>query len=454
MTLEPIIAFFILWHMRKALRLLAPNPKWNKWLLFGMIGIGVIFLLEKSLIKESVSVWIWHVVLLALIYIVYKFPVFDRLRAIIMAVLPYLILVLLSNLVELILPDIFKKIENYLQLARVAAVAWLIAMLIRSNKQNKAIEKERQKTKLEEERNKFISAQKKKLELVVEERTAEITRQKDELEYALTDLKNAQSQLIHAEKMASLGELTAGIVHEIQNPLNFVNNFSELNAELITELTDAITHGNIEEARTIAADLKANEVKIIFHGKRADAIVKGMLQHSRTSTGAKETTDLNALADEYLRLAYHGLRSKDKSFNAMLKTELDESLVLLEVIPQDIGRVLLNLMTNAFYAVNEKKKNLQLEQPATGKNYEPTITLKTKMLGDHIYISISDNADGIPQNLLDKIFQPFFTTKPTGKGTGLGLSLAYDIVKAHGGDIQVTSVSGKGSEFIVLLPVA
>ena len=266
------------------------------------------------------------------------------------------------------------------------------------------------------------------------------------LESTLANLKSTQSQLIQSEKMASLGELTAGIAHEIQNPLNFVNNFSEVNTELIDELKAELATGNQQEAIEIANDIKENEEKINHHGKRADAIVKGMLQHSRSSTGVKEPTDINALADEYLRLAYHGLRAKDKSFNATMKTDYDESIGNINIIPQDIGRVILNLITNAFYVVDERKKQI-------GDGYEPTVSVSTKKEGDKIFVSVNDNGNGIPQKVLDKIFQPFFTTKPTGQGTGLGLSLSYDIVKAHGGELKVETKEGEGSEFIILLPM-
>ncbi len=266
------------------------------------------------------------------------------------------------------------------------------------------------------------------------------------LEKTLTDLKNTQSQLVQSEKMASLGELTAGIAHEIQNPLNFVNNFSEVSNELMDEMNAEIAKGDFEEAKLIGNDIKQNLEKISHHGKRADAIVKGMLQHSRSSSGVKELTDINALADEYLRLAYHGLRVKDKSFNATMKTDFDESIGNINIIPQDIGRVILNLITNAFYVVDEKKK----QQP---NGYEPTVSVSTKKIGDKVMISVKDNGNGIPQKVLDKIFQPFFTTKPTGQGTGLGLSLSYDIVKAHGGEIKVKTLENEGTEFIIMLPV-
>jgi signal transduction histidine kinase len=246
--------------------------------------------------------------------------------------------------------------------------------------------------------------------------------------------------------MASLGELTAGIAHEIQNPLNFVNNFSDVNKELIAEMKEEIDKGNTEEVKAIANDLEENEQKINHHGKRADAIVKGMLQHSRTSTGKKEPTDINALADEYLRLSYHGLRAKDKDFNADFTIELDKSIDKIDVVPQDIGRVLLNLYNNAFYAVKEKKKQLN-------GTFEPLVTVTTKRLTGKVEISVKDNGTGIPQKVVEKIYQPFFTTKPTGQGTGLGLSLSYDIIKAHGGELKVETKEGEYAEFTVQLPV-
>jgi two-component system, NtrC family, sensor kinase len=275
---------------------------------------------------------------------------------------------------------------------------------------------------------------------------AVLQTQKQELETTLAELKTTQKQLIQSEKMASLGELTAGIAHEIQNPLNFVNNFSEVNAELIDEMQQELKSGNAEAAINISNSIKENQEKINHHGKRADAIVKGMLQHSRSSSGVKEPTNINALADEYLRLAYHGLRARDKSFNASMKTDFDERIGSINIIPQDIGRVILNLITNAFYVVDEKKKS-------GIENYEPIVSVSTKRMNNKVEIRIKDNGNGIPQKVLDKIFQPFFTTKPTGQGTGLGLSLSYDIVKAHEGDIKVLTKEGEGSEFIIELPV-
>ena len=269
---------------------------------------------------------------------------------------------------------------------------------------------------------------------------------KNQIEKTFTVLKAAQAQLIQAEKMASLGELTAGIAHEIQNPLNFVNNFSEISNELVDEMKEELAVGNMQSANEIVEDIKQNLQKINHHGKRAADIVKGMLQHSRTSSGQKEPTDINALADEYLRLAYHGLRAKDKSFNAKMNTDFDETIGKINIIPQDIGRVILNLITNAFYVVDEKKK-------LSNDGYDPVVSVSTKKMNNLISISVKDNGNGIPKHILDKIFQPFFTTKPTGQGTGLGLSLAYDIVKAHGGELKVETKEGEGSTFTILIPV-
>jgi signal transduction histidine kinase len=287
-----------------------------------------------------------------------------------------------------------------------------------------------------------------------------LTQQKEEIQNSLSALKEAQSQLIQSEKMASLGELTAGIAHEIQNPLNFVNNFSEVNKELLAEMNEEMEKGNYDEVKAIAKDITENEEKINHHGKRAGDIVKGMLQHSRSSSGQKELTDINKLTDEYLRLAYHGLRAKDpkdaahKTFNATLKTDFDETIGNINIIPQDIGRVILNLITNAFYAVDEKKKQQSQGLPTFEKLatlYEPTVSISTKKLNNKVEIAVSDNGNGIPQNIIDKIFQPFFTTKPTGQGTGLGLSLSYDIIKAHGGNLLVES-GEEGARFIIYLP--
>ena len=294
----------------------------------------------------------------------------------------------------------------------------------------------------------------KKKRLALQEANNQINKnQKDlkksnqKLKVSLRDLKATQNQLIHAEKMASLGELTAGIAHEIQNPLNFVNNFSELNDELIDEMKTELKKGDYEEVIALSNDIKDNQNKITHHGKRADAIVKGMLQHSRSGSNEKEPTNLNALTDEYFRLAYHGLRAKDKSFNATLVSNYDESIGKVSIVAQDIGRVILNLFTNAFYAVDEKRAKID------NTEFKPTVTVSTKKINDTVEIKVKDNGNGIPKHVISKIFQPFFTTKPAGKGTGLGLSMSYDIITAQGGDLKVNTKENEGTEFIIFLPV-
>tara|TARA_B100000809_G_scaffold235071_1_gene253023 strand:- start:301 stop:1377 length:1077 start_codon:yes stop_codon:yes gene_type:complete len=294
--------------------------------------------------------------------------------------------------------------------------------------------------RLSTENTRILSEQKNTLE-------KEVTLRTKELNTSLENLKATQGQLIQSEKMASLGELTAGIAHEIQNPLNFVNNFSEVNVELIDEMQDELKTGNHDEVIAISNDIKENQKKINHHGKRADSIVKGMLKHSRNTSGEKEPTNINAIADEYLRLAYHGLRAKDKTFNATLNTDFDESLSKINVVPQDIGRVILNLITNALHAISPKVNTPNKEPDKT-----PTIWLSTKQLGDHVFITVKDNGSGIPKDILDKIFQPFFTTKASGEGTGLGLSMSYDIIKSHGGELKVESKEGEGTTFTIDIP--
>ena len=314
------------------------------------------------------------------------------------------------------------KIRFYSLLATVGIFVLITFILYRNNRQKLIA-------------NRTLESQKK-----------EIDHQRVKAESALHELRSAQAQLVQSEKMASLGELTAGIAHEIQNPLNFINNFSEVNIELIEEMRLEMKKGNVHDADSIVQNIIENELKINHHGKRADAIVKGMIQHSRSSAGVKESTDLNALADEYLRLSYHGLRAKDKEFNASIKNDFDPSIGKINIIPQDVGRVLLNLYNNAFYEVGEKKKS-------TDSGYEPTVSVSTKRIGAKVEIQVKDNGNGIPVKVLDKIFQPFFTTKPTGQGTGLGLSLSYDIIKAQGGEIRVETKEGEGTEFTIDLPL-
>ncbi len=391
-----------------------------------------------------------------LIYLILTKPEFAGRKQVLYSWLPIIGIQIVKHLVELIFPVFYAKRADYFEIASIFALIWAIAMWINNRKQAKKLEIDRLKA-IERERELEITAKlKAELEVQVSERTSELVQQKEELQKAIDDLKSTQDQLIHAEKMASLGELTAGIAHEIQNPLNFVNNFSEVSNELIVELEEERAkapelrdEGLVEE---ILKDIKENLTKINLHGKRADGIVKGMLLHSRTSSGIKVATDINELLDEYLRLSYHGLRAKDKSFNADFKAYLEEGLPMIDLISQDIGRVFLNLINNAFYAVNER--GAQLKKDGDSKeSFKPTVEVSTKKSGNSIEIRVKDNGIGMSEATKQKIFQPFFTTKPTGQGTGLGMSLSYDIIKAHGGEISVHSKEGVGTEICIKLPI-
>jgi len=447
MTIDFLLIFFIARYLRASLKTKENAPAWDeklKWAMYISLGLSIAaFLLHKY---EIALVIIGQAALIGLVYVLYKESVFKNARPILIAVAPYIICSVFTNLVKLLMPELYKSWQTVLDNISLFTVLWGIGVWLLTIKQKKELDVVKERMIEEEKNNKIMTAMKAELEVQVAERTAELRKQKEELENTLNELKATQAQLIHSEKMASLGELTAGIAHEIQNPLNFVNNFSEVSNELLDEMKEELIKGNREDAITIAEDVKQNLQKINHHGKRADAIVKGMLQHSRSSSGAKDLTDINALADEYLRLAYHGLRAKDKTFNAKFITAFDESLEKINIVPQEIGRVILNLINNAFYAVTEKKK-LALA------NYEPTVTVSTRKMDDAVQIKVSDNGNGIPQNIIDKIFQPFFTTKPTGEGTGLGLSLSYDIItKGHGGELKVETKENEGTTFIILLP--
>jgi two-component system, NtrC family, sensor kinase len=450
MYLEPILAFIFIRYLRKNLFTQKQMPQWDRLLVIG-IGAAIALLVFDITIKASrpVIMWLGHVLVFSLVYLILSKKEFRPAKAMMYPVLPLIILSFIGNVTELIDKKFFSQWENYFDMAILFALIWILAMRLITKKQRKVLAAERLKTlEIEKEiqTNEKIKAA---LEVQVAERTSALTLQKEELEKTLHELKDTQAQLIQAEKMASLGELTAGIAHEIQNPLNFVNNFSEVNTELIAELKEEIAKGNMEEVKALADDIAANEQKINHHGKRADSIVKGMLQHSRRSSGVKEPTNINALADEYLRLAYHGLRAKDKFFNATMKTDFDDTIGNINIIPQDMGRVILNLITNAFYTVTEKKN---ASTSSAGQHYEPTVTVSTKKVNNKVEIKVTDNGNGIPAKVLDKIFQPFFTTKPTGQGTGLGLSMSYDIVtKAHGGELKVETKEGEGTSFIIIL---
>ncbi len=468
MNLFYIVTIIIAYYLTKSTLTYEVPAQWKNPLRWMMISAIVLLTLNTvSLLHNGLHKILSLSMVAGMIFVIFKYPELKRGRPMVYAWLPVIILWLLDSLIAYFLPATYNSWEDYLDVAMVFAFIWAVSLWVVNNRQKKALEIEKVKSLEKEQEFKATSAMKAALEVQVNDRTAALTKQKNELQRTLNELKSAQNQLIHAEKMASLGELTAGIAHEIQNPLNFVNNFSEVSNELLDEMNEEIEKGDLEEAKAIARDIKVNLEKIAHHGKRADAIVKGMLMHSRNNAAQQSPTDLNALADEYLRLSYHGLRAKDKSFNANFKADLAADLPKANVVPQDIGRVLLNLINNAFYAVNECAKQYR---EAGKEGYAPMVVVASSIIKDKgidkAKIIVADNAVGIPNAVQSKIFQPFFTTKPTGEGTGLGLSLSYDIIKTHGGELLVdnhagkdnpaiderTPVTNKGTVFIIILP--
>jgi two-component system, NtrC family, sensor kinase len=450
MSLAPfLVSFFLLRYIQKGFGGVSKPPIHHKALKgFLYIGVGIIFL-ELAFPVEHITKWIWHIVLILVAVFMYRANYLQHARPLLIGIIPFIAVGLFDDILEVFDKRLHQAWGDFIGAAVVFSWIWLVYLWIVNNKQQKALEKERLIRHFEEEQNKIIATRKEELEVLVAERTAELTMQKEDLQRALADLSATQDQLIQREKLASLGELTAGIAHEIQNPLNFVNNFSEVSSELIEELQDEQQKDlrNLNSEKEILIMLKDNLAKIKHHGKRADAIVKGMLLHSRSSNGKVEAVDINTLTDEYLRLSYHGIRAKDKSFNALLETDFDDSIGELNVVPQDLGRVVLNLLTNAFYSVCQKRKQCP-------SGYEPKVWVQTRKYKDKVLIKIRDNGLGIPPKVLGKIYQPFFTTKPVGEGTGLGLSLSYEIItKSHKGHMKVDSREGEYAEFSIFLPL-
>jgi len=433
-VLSYLAVFLLILRLKKLFKISPLWLKWNNLINVALWSSIALFIAAQVFFGGAMQYAVGGCLLLGVVVFADKEPDFEMLRPVIRAHYPLIGVVCFIALIKLISEKFFDKWGNYFDPLIIGAFIWIFIR--------------QAATKKEQEEFRIVNEQNKVLDKLVAEKTAELTQQKNELQETIKLLQTTQQQLIQSEKLASLGELTAGIAHEIQNPLNFVNNFSEVSIELIDEMEEELNNGDKDEAISIAGDLRQNLEKIIHHGKRADGIIKGMLQHSRASNGIKELTNINTLADEYFRLAYHGLRAKDKSFNSELISNFDENLPLITVVPQDIGRVLLNLFTNAFYAVQQKRKTV-------GEGYKPQVTLTTAVKKGHITIKVKDNGMGIPDAIKDKIMQPFFTTKPTGEGTGLGLSLTYDmVVKGHGGSINIDTKEGEYSEFIITLPLA
>ena len=451
LLLAPVAALVVR-GLRQFLNLPTRLPRWQRALGWIWVPGVALFVLDQVLRLRLPMLGdaYWLFVLVVAVAVLTAVRAYRPARTLLLATVPFV----LYKVLEFVIQDSSGKVpmryDAVMDTTQGFVIIWLATFVFIARSQKKTLENERLLREEEEKAKRLIAAQNVELERLVAERTAALTQQAEALGTALTELRAAQAQLVQAEKMASLGELTAGIAHEIQNPLNFVNNFAEVSAELVTELEeeqDRPTRDPALEAELLA-DLKKNLLKITQHGGRAASIVRGMLEHSRTSTGERTPTDLNQLADEYLRLAYHGLRAKDKTFNATLRPDFDPTLPPVAVVAQDLGRVLLNLLSNAFYAVRQR----QLRGQA---GYAPTVGISTKRVGRQVEIRVYDNGLGIPAAVRQKIFQPFFTTKPAGEGTGLGLSLSFDIVtKGHGGTLAVTSEEGAGTEFIIRLPQA
>jgi two-component system NtrC family sensor kinase len=434
MAIFCFIAIFILGRrLQTAFKFSPLRAKWiSTFTLVSWLSLGG-GIAATAILPDEVALILGGCLLAVIIYFADKEPDFSAFKSVLFAHYPLAGASVVTGLVALLLEKFYEDYDKYFMAAILGAFIWIFARWSATKKQRQEFD--------------LITQQNRMLDKMVADRTAELTKQKDELQKTVELLQTTQQQLVQSEKLASLGELTAGIAHEIQNPLNFVNNFSEVSLEMIVEMEEELAKGDPQEALAIAADVKHNLEKVIHHGKRADSIVKGMLQHSRASSDTKEPTDINKLADEYLRLAYHGLRAKDKSFNADLVTHFEEQLPLIDIVPQDIGRVLLNLFNNAFYAVQKKQD--------TDPTFKPLVEISTRVVDRSVEIIVKDNGTGIPTDIKEKIMQPFFTTKPTGEGTGLGLSLSYDIIaKGHGGTVNIDSVEGEYSVFIINLPLS
>jgi two-component system NtrC family sensor kinase len=445
------MAYGIMRGLSRFLDLPQRLPRWHRALNYIWVPAAAFVFISVALRFKSPVLGdvYWLLVLFALLGVLLAVRHYRPARTLLFATAPFVVYKVLEIIIEDSNGKIPKSFDAFLGTTQGFVIIWLITFVFIARSQKKQLEKERVLREEEEKAKRLIEAQNVELERLVAERTAALTQQAQELSGALVELRTTQAQLIQAEKMASLGELTAGIAHEIQNPLNFVNNFAEVSAELVEELEEEQTR-SVRDAvleAELLGDLKQNLVKINQHGQRAAGIVRGMLEHSRASTGERAPTDLNQLADEYLRLAYHGLRAKDKSFNATLDTDFSPNLPQVSVVSGDVGRVLLNLFSNAFYAVKQRQQTAEL-------GYQPTVSVSTRQVGQQVQIQVCDNGTGMPSEVQAKIFQPFFTTKPTGEGTGLGLSLAHDIIaQGHGGTLRVTSELGHSTEFLICLPL-
>ena len=445
-----LISLFLLLYLKKNP---GPQPlpgeiqKWFKW---GMIAAGVLIGLGISNLPPQILYELISFVLVGgIIYLILNTPELEFQKTLAITPLPIIGVQLLKYLVKTISLNTYDNIENYLDAAGFFALIWAVTMWFNHRKQIKELEIERIISKEQERQLRATAEQKNQLEVLVAERTSEIRQQKEELQQALDHLKDTQEQLIQQEKLASLGQLTAGIAHEIKNPLNFVNNFSELSQDFIDEIEEeldkAVDFTQKENIKELLEDVKSNLSKIRHHGSRADSIVKSMLMHSRGGTGTKDPTDLNALIREYANLAFHGMRANPNPINVDIQLNLDEQLPKISLNAEDFSRVILNLVKNAFDAMREKIAK-------AGNEYKAKVEIRTKDLGDSVLIEVEDNGPGVPDEIRDKLLMPFFTTKKGTEGTGLGLSITHDIIKSHEGTLNIESEVGVFTRFSIVLP--
>lgn len=450
MILINIISLFLLYYLKKISDPQGFPAHLARYFKYGMIAAGVLIGLGIAGVPPVIFFEFLSFVLVgAVIYLILYTPELEHQKTLAITPLPIVAVELLNYLIETISPSIYDTLENYLDAAGFFALIWAVTMWLNHRKQMKEVEIERIFLKEQERQLKATAEQKSQLEILVAERTSEILKQKEELQEALYHLQSTQEQLIQQEKLASLGQLTAGIAHEIKNPLNFVNNFSELSVDFLEEIGEEMAKFTAspekENIIELLEDVKSNLVKIRHHGSRADSIVRSMLMHSRGGTGTIEPTDLNALIREYSNLAFHGMRANPNPINVDIQLDLAEDLPLVKLNAEDFSRVILNLVKNAFDAMRDKIT-------AVGNDYRAMVKIHTKDLGNHILIEVEDNGPGVPDDIKDKLLMPFFTTKKGTEGTGLGLSITHDIIKSHEGKLDIESVLGVYTRFRILLP--
>ncbi|GMQ25331.1 hypothetical protein Aoki45_20130 [Algoriphagus sp. oki45] len=450
MILINLISLFLLYYLKKSRGNAAFSDQLKKLINYGMIGAGVLIVIGIAQLPPVLLFDLISFLLVGgIIFMILNFPELESQKNLAVTPLPILVVRLVSFLLETIFPTTYEYLENYIAAAGFFALIWAVTMWLNHRKEMKALEIERIISK-EKERQLFLAQEKKQeLERMVQERTSEILNQKNELQEALDHLRSTQEQLVQQEKLASLGQLTAGIAHEIKNPLNFINNFSELSEDFLIEMEEELdkTPDSAEKSliQELLVDVKSNLKKIRHHGMRADSIVKSMLMHSRGEKGEVKETDLNELIREYSNLAFHGMRANKNPINVDVQLELDEKITAVKINAEDFSRVILNLAKNAFDAMRDKINMANSE-------YKAKLVIRTKDLKNSLLIEVEDNGPGVPEEIREKLLMPFFTTKKGTEGTGLGLSITHDIVKSHGGKLEIESEVNQFTRFKILLP--